>query len=374
MQSLGSLELIILLVFGVVTLIQLFYYLFFYLKIGFPIQYPQPASQPPVSIVICARDEEENLRNNLPLILEQDYPDFEVVLVDDCSSDNTEFLLKEFTARYSHFRYTRIHQDDKFMHGKKLALTVGIKSAKNEWLLLTDADCKPAGRNWLSGMASHFSDNVGVVLGYGGFELGKGLLNLLIRYDAFFIAIQYLSFAMRGIPYMGVGRNLAYRKQLFFENRGFASHNHLASGDDDLFIREVATRKNTQTEFTKACHTRTRAKESFRHWILQKKRHLTTSNHYNTGVKILLGLEPLSRSLFYILFIIAISMQLFPEYIAGLFLLRWILQLIVLRIASKRLKEKYLLLPSLLFDLFLPFFYLGMFFANLFNRKKYQWS
>lgn len=374
MQSLGNAELVLLILFGFSLLVQLFYYLFFYLRIAFPAKLQPGTPLPPVSVVICARDEEDNLRNYIPLVMKQDYPEFEVVVVDDCSSDNTEFLLKEFAANYPNFRFTRIHQDDKFRHGKKLALTVGIKSAKNECLVLTDADCRPAGDKWLAGMAAGFSGQAEVILGYGGFEQSRGLLNNLIRFDAMFIALQYLTFAMKGFPYMGVGRNLAYRRSLFFNNRGFASHNHLASGDDDLFIREVAHRKNTLVQFSPETHTRTAAKGKFSLWVHQKKRHLTTSHLYGLWIKLLLGLEPLTRSLFYILFVLLLAMNILPIYILAAFLVRWLLQLTIFGLAGKYLKEKYLLLPSLLYDFFLPYFYFGLFLANLFNRKRVQWS
>jgi len=170
----------------------------------------------PVSVVICARNEAENLEKYLPMILEQDYPDFEVIVVNDCSDDETEDVLKKLKEKYPHLRTTFLKEQEKFWHGKKLALTVGIKAARNEWLLLTDADCAPSSNEWIKIMASHFSDDKAIVLGYGGYLEYPGLLNRLIRYEAAFVALQYFSYALCRMPYMGVGRNLAYRKSLFF--------------------------------------------------------------------------------------------------------------------------------------------------------------
>ncbi len=253
--------LIILIAFCLVGAIQLFYYIFIYLRL--PIHKPvtEPEIFEPVSVVICARNEAENIEKYLPVILNQDYPDFEVVVVNDCSLDETEDILKRFKNQYSNLKTTFIKEDEKFNHSKKLALTVGIKAAKNEWLLLTDADCVPENNQWLKTMAKNFKTDSSILLGYGGYFQKPGLLNIIIRYETAIIAIQYFSFALFGIPYMGVGRNLAYRKSLFFANKGFASHARLVSGDDDLFVNEVATATNITIE--PFAHTRSEAKDTF---------------------------------------------------------------------------------------------------------------
>ncbi|MFP4555498.1 MAG: glycosyltransferase [Bacteroidales bacterium] len=327
----------------------------------------------PVSIVICARNEEENLSNFLPHVLEQDYPDYEVVVVNDCSHDDTDMVLKRFLQKYKHLKVTTIKKDDKFIHGKKLALTIGIKAAKYDWLLLTDADCKPQGSEWLASMAQEFHSPNEVVLGYGGYIQENGFLNKLIRFDAFFIAVQYLSFALIGKPYMGVGRNLAYKKELFFKNKGFASHASLTSGDDDLFIHQVAKKSNTSVIYNKEAQTRSKAQRTFSGWLMQKKRHLTTSPHYKKGVKFLLGLEPLSRIIFWISGIILIGIQFYPYIIGGLILFRLIIMSVILKIAMNRLNERKIFLLSLLYDLFSPIFYSMLMVANRFKKTKKRW-
>lgn len=362
--------------FGLMFLIQFFYYTFYYSRILF-IKYVHPVTgiNTPVSVIICARNEAENLKKNLPTILSQDYPNYEVIVVNDCSEDESEFVLDQFQKQYKHLKVTTIKQDEKFVHSKKLALTVGIKAAKNEWLLLTDADCYAESPKWIERMQRKFNDKADLVLGYGGFVAEPGILNNLIRFDGLFIAIQYLTFAMAGKPYMGVGRNLAYRKSVFFKNKGFANHHKLDSGDDDLFVNEVSTSTNTFYDISHESITRTFAKKTFSEWFRQKKRHTSTAKHYKTGNKIRLFFEPFSRILFYVLFIMSlICFPVFYPFILGAFGLRMILQLIIIKVAMNHLKEKYLLLPSLFYDIIIPFFGITFYVSNIFSTKQVKWK
>ncbi|HLW39046.1 MAG TPA: glycosyltransferase, partial [Brumimicrobium sp.] len=230
--------------FWSLAFIQLFWLFFFYSRIAFHKEKKPSTSSLPISIIISARNEEDNLAEFLPYILEQDYPNFEVIVVNHQSTDGTEYILKAFQETHSHLRVITLERDKHLAFGKKLPLTVGIKGAKHNHLLLTDADCMPTSNQWLKIMASKFSDKKEIVLGYAPLRKTKGFLNKLIRFDTAFIALNYLSFAKAGTPYMGVGRNLAYTKDLFLKNKGFKSHYSIQSGDDDLFIQEVAKKKN----------------------------------------------------------------------------------------------------------------------------------
>ena len=183
--------------------------------------------------------------------------------------------------------------------GKKFALTLGIKAAKYDYLLLTDADCYPRDKDWISSMAKHFFNKT-IVLGYGAYEKHKGLLNKLVRFDTFQVAMQYFSYALIGKTYMGVGRNLAYKKSLFFDNKGFATHLHLPSGDDDLFIKEVATYNNTAISIEYSSHTLSVPKMNWKSWIRQKSRHLSTGIYYKNYHKLMLGSWTLSQILFWL--------------------------------------------------------------------------
>lgn len=375
--ELSEYELVLLGVLAIFLVIQLFYYLFFYLRVALAhrsTEIQQDADLPPVSIVICARDEELNLKAFLPSVLEQDYPNYEVVVVNDCSTDDTDVLLDLFSRKYQHLRFTTIKQDYKFSHGKKLALTIGIKAAKHEWLLLTDADCKPASNLWLATMASRFNADTEVVLGYGGYFPKKGILNKLIRFDSFFIALQYLGFAMAGKPFMGVGRNLAYRKELFFRNKGFASHAHIFSGDDDLFIHEVANKKNTKVEFRHQSHTLSNPKETFKAWFQQKKRHFTTGPHYRGSIKLALALEPLSRLFFWSLAIFLLTFPNLLWIVLATIGFRLLVNGVIIKIAMNRLNERKIFIPSLVYDLLSPLFHFAIHVANRLTPRRSKWN
>ncbi len=238
----------------------------------------------------------------------------------------------------------------------------------------TDADCKPASNKWLSRIQKNFTRKISIVLGYGGFFPGTSLLNNYIRYDTLIIALQYLSYKLAGFPYMGVGRNLAYRKSLFFEKKGFASHYHLLSGDDDLFVNENADKSNTEIEISCESHTRSVAAGSFRQWIKQKKRHLITGRYYKKSHRFLLGIEQVSRLLYYTFFILLISMNTLTEYVIGAFVLRMVIQMIILKNAMRRLNEKHLLLSSLFYDIFSLFINFGLYFSTRFTRSPRKWK
>lgn len=346
--------LVIFSVFLFSAFIQLIHYLWFYLALILYKHPGQSTSGQPVSVIICARNEAANLKELLPAVLEQDYPDFEVIVVNDCSEDDTYDVLGKFMLKYSNLRVSNVNKDPKFTHNKKFAQFIGIKAAKNEILLFTDADCKPESVRWLEIMAGRFVDKTDFVLGYGGYMKRKGLLNRYIRYDSMTIAMQYIGMAIRGNPYMGVGRNLAYRKSVFFANKGFGSHYNVISGDDDLFVNANAHKKNTAVEFRKEAHTRSLPSASFEDWVAQKQRHFTTATYYKLRDKLILICEPASRILFYFSSVILLSSLYMWPYTIAVFGMRLIIQVTVLVQVQKRLCEPGMTGFSLLFDIFSP--------------------
>ena len=361
-------------IFFFAVLIQLGYYWGLFSRLAFfKHRNKTQAVKPSISVVIAARNEYHNLINNLPFILEQDYPDFEVVVVNHASEDDTGLLLKELQGKFQHLKVVEIKQDLNFFKGKKFPLSIGIREAKNEVLLLTDADCKPASKKWIENMATNYaSQNIEVVLGYGPYKKEKSFVNLLVRYDTFWVATQYLSMALAGKPYMGVGRNLSYKKVLFYKTKGFISHYNIPSGDDDLFISQVANKKNTTVELHKESFVYSTPKKRLGEWFKQKKRHLKTSAQYKPAIKFLLGMFSFSQLIFYIFFLVLIlSGSMILQLVASSgFLLRLISQIIIHKKISNTLDEGKLCAFSLLWEPFHLILMTGIMVMSRLSRKK----
>lgn len=296
-----------------------------------------PPASVPISVIISARNEAQNLREFLPSILTQNYPDYEVIVVNDCSFDGSDHILDDLKLIYPLLKVVTITEHDRFKTGKKFALTLGIKAAKNEHLLFTDADCQPASADWITRMAANFTGSTQLVLGYSPYIKEKNFINPFIRFETIKTAINYLSSAINGDPYMGIGRNLAYTKTLFFNAKGFASHMHILSGDDDLFVNQNATATNTAIEIHPDAFTFSPAKESLSAWFRQKKRHFGVGKEYKSRHKRLLSLDAMSGFLFYILLTLCLVFNFEPWLALGLFMFRLIFQVVIYNRIFKRL-------------------------------------
>ena len=353
---------IILLIFGITLIIQLLYHWGVFSKVAFYKNKRQPKTDgelEPVSIVLCARDAYEYLVELVPVLLGQDYPDFEIVIVNDCSDDETEEYLKDLERKEPRIKPVQLKQHLNFFNGKKFPLSMGIKSAQNDLIVLTDCNCMPTNDQWLRSVVNCYGKNTEVVIGYSPYIRKKGLLNYLMRFDAMQNALLYLSAALKGRPYMGIGKNLSYRKELFYRNKGFTSHYTTSVGDDDLFVSQVATKKNTEVLIDPDNAILTTPVSNFHQWSRQKSSRYSTVRQYSAGARLLLSTFYVSQFLFYASFIALIALCTMPAFtITGgevfyipilvfFFLLRFGSQLFIYHKASKRLGEKGLL-PGLI--------------------------
>jgi glycosyltransferase involved in cell wall biosynthesis len=345
--------------FCAIIVIQVFYYGYFFLRLAnFKPSLKANTVEHPVSVVICARDEAHNLVKNLPGVLVQNYKTtHEVVLVNDNSSDESKYVIDEFKRSFKNLNMVELTQEAIMITGKKFPLSMGIKSAKYEIVLLTDADCVPASEHWIQKMQDSYTDDIEIVLGYGAYHKQPGILNKLIRFETFHTAIQYLSYAIAGTPYMGVGRNLSYKKNVFLRNKGFSSINQIPSGDDDLFINQVANSSNTAISIDPDTFTLSDSKKTWSEWLSQKYRHYTTSKYYQPKHKLLLGLY--SISLFLLYPTLAVSMLFFNWWMTlAVFGIRFLLQSFVYFKTMKKLNESDLFPWFLLLDIWMFFYFI----------------
>jgi len=291
--------------------IQLWYALFFFTRL-FSAQHTTPSgeyAQHPVSIVICAKNEAANLKRNLPAILAQRYtneagkPMYEVIVVNDASEDDTEEVLYYLEQEYSQLWHVTIAQDEeRIFQGKKFALGRGVSAASWPWLLLTDADCEPTSEEWLRRMVAPLEHGKEIVAGYGGYRQYPGLLNAFIRWETIHTFLQYSTYIFAGKPYMAVGRNLACTKEVFTRAQQSEVWNKLPSGDDDLLMRCCATRHNTAVVWHRDAFTVSEPKRSWRSWLMQKQRHVSTGKYYRDDIQLLLGIYAGAHAFSWLLF------------------------------------------------------------------------
>ena len=364
---------LVLTVFCIITIVQVFYYLFFFTRLAFYKAKPKNIFQThPVSVIISSRDEAGNLAKNLPGVLVQKYrTTHEVIVVNDNSLDESKYILEEYQKTFRQLQLVELKQEAKFIPGKKFPLSVGIKTAKYEIVLLTDADCVPASEFWIEKMQEGFNEGTEIILGYGAFHKKKGLFNKLVRWETFHTALQYLSYARAGLAYMGVGRNLSYKKTVFFMHKGFSSHNHIAGGDDDLFINKAATKENTAIMIDKDTFTLSEPPKTWEQWIKQKNRHYTTGKYYRGLHKFLLGLYAFSHFFFYPFFVAALFVNWKVALI--IFGVRFVLQGIILFHVTNKLNEKDLFPWYWALDAWMFFYYL-LFSSALFKKPGKTWK
>lgn len=331
---------------------------------------------PGVSVILCAHNEAFNLSQYLQALLTQDYPEYEVIVVDDGSEDETRAIIERYMVQDPRLHMTFVPYGARVGSTKKLALTLAAKAAKYDFLLLTDADCVPRSNHWIAEMMKGFEETQGsnvqntkdIVLGFSPYFEENGHINRLVRYDTLFNGLHYLGAALCGHPYMGVGRNLAYRKSLFFESGGFTHLMNNVAGDDDLFVNHLATKRNTAVVLSPASYTWSISKKTMKEWWQQKRRHLSVSPAYRGGSKIRLALEPMTRGLFYALAILVMVLYCpvsldelmavppLPFLVAvGLFLIRWIIQTLVLNVSARRMGlARFNMFSILWFDIVQP--------------------
>jgi len=342
-------------------------------------QFPIPNSPKPVTIIICAKNEAQNLKQNLPFILAQRYtneagkPLYEVIVVNDASDDETASVLLQLKLQYDHLSDVIISpSEERTFKGKKFALSKGLQQASNEYILLTDADCAPSGPDWLSCMVAPLHIGKQIAIGYGGYKKTKGLLNAFIRWETLQTFLQYSTYALAGKPYMAVGRNLACTKSLLEKAQRTEVWNKLPSGDDDILISTMATKDNTGVVFDSSAFTYSDTKTSWKDWAKQKSRHLSTGKYYKPVIKVLLAMYAATHALLWLTFLLPLATSFFKIAIFVM-LLRSLLYWSIWLYTAKLLKEE-----SLWFTF--PFFDFGWMLYNfafspyIIWKNKKQWT
>jgi glycosyltransferase involved in cell wall biosynthesis len=327
------------------------------------------STQLPVSVIVCVHDEEENIKELIPLLLEQDYPEFEVIIVNDRSNDGTYDYLLEETKKIPRLKMVHVDRTPEHVNGKKYGITLGIKAASHEWVLLTDADCRPRSKHWITSMSAQFTNEAQFVLGYSPYEKRPGFLNLFVRFESLLTALQYFAFALLKNPYMGVGRNLAYRKSLFLEKKGFNNFINVTGGDDDLFVNQHAKGKTTNVQFSADAQMYSIPKTTWTSFFYQKVRHLAVGKRYRLKHRILLGLFTLTWIVTWFTGLPLLAFQIQNFWISGALVLRMILVFTTVRSIARQSQTPFQLWALPVLDFLYSIYYISTGLVALLTKK-----
>ena len=327
----------------------------------------------PISVIVCAHDEKANLRELIPALLNQQHPEFEVIIVNDRSNDGTFDWLLDATRKESRLKMVNIDSTPSHVNGKKYAITLGIRAAKHDWVLLTDADCRPNNGQWIRFVSERCSEDKNFVLGYSAYEKRPGFLNLFIRFETLFTAIQYIGYALAGNPYMGVGRNLAYRKSVFLENKGFNNFLSVTGGDDDLFVNQHATTKNTTVALGSDALVYSFPKTTLKEFYRQKVRHLSVGKKYHGKHQFLLALFFITHLVTWFAGILLLILSTGIVWVASALVFRTLLFSITVHQAAERFGQKFEWAAVPLLDFLFVIYYLSTA-PVAFLTKKIRWK
>lgn len=371
-----ELGLFIAIILGSLLMLQILYFIIVFGRVGLKKKKAKVNNEKySVSVVICIQNESKNLEEKLPIVLEQEYPNFEVVIVNEESEYNSynKQVLRALSQVYSNLQIVNIPNNINYFQGKKFPISLGIKTAKNDIIILTDDDTMPTCYTWIDEIVERFTKGKEIVIGYTAIETKKGLLNSLIQYDNHTIALNYLGNAILGNPYMGRGKNLAFKRDLFFRQGGYISHYVIPVGEDDIFINKVTTKKNTGFVLSKDSINLCKTRNTFRDFKMDKKKLILSQKHFKLKDRFIIDLIPFTTFLIYLLFGFAIYINIPWQYLITAIIIRYIVQIIIYYRTIKALGTKKIAIFAPLFELFFMF-YNTIIRINTLTSKGKKWN
>ncbi|WP_052323413.1 glycosyltransferase [Flexithrix dorotheae] len=353
--------------------LQLFFIFFVFSRLIFFREQINPNHFGKISVVIAARNEYENLKKLIPALKAQSHQNFEVIIVDDRSEDGSLALLNSFKKKFDALKIIRVEELKESWNPKKHALHLGIKKASSDIILLTDADCLPVSNDWISIINGKYGTETSLVLGVGVYQKKPGLLNLFIQFETLYTALQYLGFALAGKPYMGVGRNLSYRKSIILDSGLFNGIQNITGGDDDLIVNKVGNKRNVRIVINKESQTISAPPETFFEWYNQKIRHLSVGVKYNLENKVFLGTLNFSHIGFYFCILILSLLNNHWLIVSVFYLFRILALTLIIYFTNKKLKAGFPVMATPFVDILYVFYYVVIGFASI-STKKILWK
>jgi len=323
-----------------------------------------------VSLIITANNKAGELKENLEYFLNQNYAPYEVIVVDECSEDDTQDVLAEMQQKYPGLRTTRIFPDTKFRSTKKLAINIGILAARYDIVLFAEINSRPASSSWVKAMASYFTPDTAVVLGYANYAAGKKRVNFHRMYR--FLRYLKMLLLVKGKTYvLGDGYNMAYRKGLYLANKVFSKNSQSYAGYDNEIVRilskagKVRVAKNKDTFIEIKGSRKKTCSEDFTYYCFNRRR-------WELPIKLKANADNFLRMVFYILSFLLINVKFLQNYVIIGILLTFLMDFVTLNIYLKHLKQKKLFLTSFIISS-IGFLYRWYYNVNsIFTNKKWR--
>mgnify|MGYP001159938217 CR=1 FL=1 len=361
-------------IFLVATVIQLLYHVLIFIRIWF-YKESEHVNYKPVSVIVSSKNQLDDLRSNLIYFLDQEYPEFEVIVINDASSDGTDDYLEELQKKYDYLKVVTntIQENDRFNKGRKFGITLAIKSATHDNLLFSDADSYPSSNQWIKKMQAYFSSKNQIILAHSRLEKRKGLLNRLLRYESLYEGLLSFSSALCGFPLLAQPRNLGYNRQLFFSINGFFSHLNLSRGEAKLFVDEASNSRNTAVCLSAEAMTLSNKQKSYLEWFYHKRSYFHLAKRLRFSSLMILGMNFFSQLSFWMLIPVLLIYQINTQLVLLAFSLRFCMQYIVYWKMCKFTNEYGLLW-------FLPFYEISLMLIHLilslstFIKKVHDWD
>ncbi len=365
-------EFIGLLFFALAFLVQLVYLILLIKFIFSDKQKDKEPNHPSISLVVTSRNYVDQLQVLLPSLLAQDYPDFEVVVVDDCSTDGTDWLLAEMKISHGNLKTTRIIQETDFPNA--LAISIGVRAATKEWLLYLSPLCVVPDNQWLRNYAQRLEQDKEASIGYMNYYKTKGSYKNWLRFENFTSYLLSGAGKAFGVAMPVFEYNIAYRREKFLELRGFAAVLDSPFSENELFVNKIATKNNLVVQNNRTAPIAYEGEADWIDLVEFKKKQLMLRRKLTSGQRFFRSLNLVSRLVLTGTLVLLLVVSPLKFWVLGAWIFLLIFEMSWIAVATKKLGEKNFLPALLIYKAFLPLINGFFIFNQLFTGQKRKWK
>jgi len=360
------------LVFAVLFIISILFLFLFTGRILFRKKI-QHSTAAPLSLIYTVRNEETRLKNNMAPVLSINGVDFEVIVVDDFSQDNSFQVLGMLRGRSDRLKVSTLQQETRF--STKMAQNLALKAASFEWILTVPISYENASIEWISGISNALDFNKTVVLSYCSAQNSGGFINRIYRIENYLSFTKSVGYILNNFPFVYSEENVAFQKKKYFEIGGHGLKISEQYANLELLINFFIRKKTTSILFESVTAIKKTEDLIWNDYLDILKKSLRIEKHLSGSKKAMLAFDEITKLLFppVTVVVIILLFDLWPLF-SALLLIMFIARLVIIKIMQNRLNERKIFISSLLYDLIVPYF--KLFYRWYFNNRgqKQKWK